>query len=112
MTEDRPSDHFEACLAQLVGAAVGSVSGAARPNPLRVRGGGLRLALLRRGPTTASPVSSSSVVPVAVGGVDASVFGEAGSHGHPVPGCRLTVRRAVYLLPAWVAIREGAVTAA
>jgi hypothetical protein len=48
-----------------------------------VRGGGLRLALLRREPTTASsvsssfkasPVSASSGVPVAVGRVDANAL--------------------------------------
>jgi hypothetical protein len=47
-----------------VGAnAFDPLSGAVHPrsNPLRVRGGGLRLALLRRGPTTASSVSSSSL---------------------------------------------------
>jgi hypothetical protein len=85
-----------------VGAnAFDPLSGAVHPrsNPLRVRGGGLRLALLRRGPTTASSVSSSSLrsafsaarlektvrgglspsdltrgEPVAWGRVDASVF--------------------------------------
>jgi hypothetical protein len=53
-----------------------SASGAARPrsNPLRVRGGDLRFARLRREPTTASSVSASSGVPVTLRRVSASAL--------------------------------------